>query len=263
MRLSVDGPNDELRTLASAFNGMLDRLEQAFTQQSQFVADAAHELRTPLATLRTTLDVYGAQENIPPEDYEAYIKTSRRQLARLERLAADLLFLAQGGQEQTCEEIVLGPLLDELVDQFQELAKQQRVHLLPAMGETGAVVVADSQHLTRVFNNLIENGLLYNRSGGLLEINIVVREAWAVTTITDTGIGIAEADLPHIFDRFYRAERSRSRHQGGAGLGLALVADLLHRNGGRIEVTSRPGIGSAFIVYLPCLATQDPNTEAQ
>jgi signal transduction histidine kinase len=143
-----------------------------------------------------------------------------------------------------------GALLEEVIGELQPIAATQGV-TLHLLNETDLVVPGDEGLLSRVFYNLIENGINYTPTGGSVTIAVTRREQWAVITVTDTGIGIAAADLPHIFERFYRVEASRSRHCGGAGLGLSIVSALVRQHHGKIEVESAPGQGSTFTVLLP------------
>lgn len=249
-RLVLAGPEDELKELADAFNAMLDRLEGAFAQQSRFVADAAHELRTPLATLRTNLEVISTNPDVTLEDYREMVITLERALMRLERLVAGLLVLAQGEKEVIKEELVLGPLLEEVLLALTPLADERRV-TLRLKGKPEVPVYGDGPLLARAFANLVENGIRYNRPDGEVVVTISDDDDWAVVTIADTGIGIPAEEQVHIFDRFYRVDRSRTWHHGGAGLGLSIAAHVVQQHGGQIQVESTPGLGSTFTVRLP------------
>lgn len=249
-RIDLEGPSDEIKALADAFNAMLGRLERAFEQKSRFVADAAHELRTPLATLRTNLEVVRAAPDVTLEDYREVGGALERALTRLEQLVADLLLLAQDETDMAMEEMVLGPLLEDVLLDLKPLAEEHQVSL-DLSGETEIFVYGDGPLLASAFSNLIENGIRYNHPGGEVMINLRREGEWAVITVADTGIGISEEDQAHIFDRFYRADRSRSRHRGGAGLGLSIVAHVVQQHGGRVHLESTPGVGSTFTVRLP------------
>lgn len=251
-RLALNGPPDELKQLADAFNFMLDRLEHAFVQQSRFVADAAHELRTPLAILRANVEMALESANATLDDYREMNAALERALTRLERVVADLLLLAQAEEEivRTREEVSLEPLLEEVLLDLKPLADERQV-TLRLTGETETVVHGNALLLARAFSNLIENGIRYNHPGGKVVITTYNDNACAIVTVADTGSGIAPEDQPHIFDRFYRVERSRSRHLGGAGLGLSIVAHIVQLHGGQVQVESIPGVGSTFTVRLP------------
>ncbi len=249
-RLALDGPSDEVKELADAFDNTLERLERAFEQQGRFVADAAHELRTPLATLRTNLEVIQQDPNATLSDYREMSATLNRTLDRLERLAEDLLLLARGEKELPKEQVNLEVLLTEVVQELKPLAQSNQVSLdLKIAGEV--IISADAQLLARTVSNLIENGIRYNRPGGSVTTTVQLQENGVVVQIQDTGIGIPANELPHIFERFYRVDRSRARHRGGSGLGLAITTHIVQLHGGRIRVESTPGVGSTFTIWLP------------
>jgi heavy metal sensor kinase len=249
-RLALDGPQDEIKELADAFDTMLGRLERTFELQGRFVADVAHELRTPLATLRTNLEVVSNDEYATLDDYRTMVATQERALVRLERLIADLLILATGEKPLSQHEVTLGSLIEEVFSDLKHVADERHVALY-LVNDTEVVVRGDESLLARTFSNLIENAIHYNRSGGRVAVNIHCKDSWAVIAVADTGVGIAPESLPHVFDRFYRIDGSRSRHKGGAGLGLSIVATIVQRHGGHVQVESLPGIGSVFTVLLP------------
>jgi len=249
-RLALEGPPDEVKALADAFDDMLERLERAFAQQSRFVADAAHELRTPLATLRTNLEVIYQDQNASLEDYREMAKVLDRILDRMERLMENLLLLAGGEAEVQREVTNLGVVLTEAVDEMQPLAQAHNVTLeLEVTDEL--VVLADPLLLARAVGNLIENGIRYNRPGGSVAVTAYREASGIEIQIKDTGIGISSDELPHIFERFYRVDRSRNRHRGGAGLGLSITAHIVQLHAGHIRVESALGVGSTFTIWLP------------
>lgn len=249
-RLALDGPPDEVKELADAFDHMLERLEQAFEQQSRFVADAAHELRTPLATLRANLEVIRENPNATLSDYHEMTQVLNRTLSRMERLVEDLLLLAKGEKDIQRERVNVEVVLSEAVDEMSPLAQAHRIGL--SLEVTGELVVrADAPLLIRAVANLIENGIRYNHPGGSVTVAAYREDGEIVVRVMDTGIGIPPEDLPHIFERFYRVDRSRSRHRGGAGLGLSITARIAELHGGRIDVESTPGLGSTFTIRLP------------
>ncbi len=249
-RLALDGPNDEVKELADTFDAMLSRLERTFAQQNRFVADVAHELRTPLASLRINLEVVATDENTTLDDYRQMVATQERALTRLEHLIADLLLLASDEALLSRHEIALGPLLEETLGMLKPIADAAQV-TLRRTNETDIVVHGNEQLLARAFSNLIENGIYYNHPGGEVVVQSDHKENWVIVTVSDTGIGISEEQRAYIFDRFYRVDKSRSRHKGGAGLGLAIVETTIQRHGGSVHVTSTPGEGSIFTVLLP------------
>jgi heavy metal sensor kinase len=250
MRLDVEGAEDELNQLACAFNAMLDRLKGVFEQQGRFVADAAHELRTPLATLHASLDVVRADPNATIEDYRSMSATLKRALIRLQQLVDDLLILAT--EEPTFQKVAIAvaPMLEDVLHDLKPLANERSV-ILRLTGEEDLMVEGESSLLARVFYNLIENGIRYNRQGGEVTVNICGEDKWTVVTVADTGSGIPREEQSLIFDRFYRGDASRSRNGSGTGLGLSIARHIVELHGGELEVQSVVGIGSRFIVKLP------------
>jgi len=249
-RLALDGPKDEVKELADTFDAMLERLERTFDVQNRFVADVAHELRTPLASLRTNLEVVSADPTATLDDYQSMIGTQERALTRLERLIADLLILATTEQPLHPDEVDLDPLVEEVISDLQPIAKARQV-TLRLMNEAEVVVPGNGQLLERIFYNLVENGICYNRPEGEVAITIGSKDGWTIVTVADTGIGIEAEQQQHIFERFYRVDASRARHKGGAGLGLSIVYAIVQQHGGQVQVESTPGVGSIFTVLLP------------
>jgi len=249
-RLAIAGPNDELKKLADAFDAMLDRLQQAFEQQSNFAADAAHELRTPLSTLRTNLEVIQSDPEATIDDYREMAEAFERSLPRLEKLVEDLLLLAQGETGINFEEVALGDLVEELLSELTPLAQEKNV-LLQFTGESEVIIRCDIALLRRAISNMIENGIYYNRPGGNVRIVLEQREKWVYLCIVDTGVGIPPENLDLIFNRFYRGDSSRSCRKGGAGLGLSIAAHIIQLHGGQIQVESKPGFESTFTISLP------------
>lgn len=249
-RVSLPGPADEIKQLADEFDAMLNRLDQAFRQQSRFVADAAHELRTPLAVMRTNIEIVQMDQQATLADYQETVTVLEEMLDRLEQLVNSLLLLARQEYEMVEDDVLLLSLLEELVATLTPLAEQQQVTLRLA-GDGEPVVRGDGILLARAFSNLIENGIRYNRPGGLVEIAVSEASNQAVVAIADNGLGIPADQQAHVFDRFYRLDLSRSRQQGGAGLGLSIVAHIVQLHNGRITLQSSPGTGSTFTLYLP------------
>src|ERR1019366_1635285 len=252
-RLALEGPEDEVKELADTFDDMLERLEQNFTRQSRFVADVAHELRTPLASLRTSMEVVTTDEDATLADYREMSATQERALTRLECLVSDLLLLAKSEQPIIRNEVALTPLIEEVCTDLEHEAARNQITLRPE-NDSELLVDGNSPLLTRVFNNLVANAIYYNRPGGKVEVSIEQKDTWAIVRIADTGIGIDPEQQPYIFDRFYRVDCSRARHKGGAGLGLSIVSAIVHQHKGSVQVESTPDTGSTFTVLLPLSA---------
>jgi len=253
-RVPLDGPPDQVKDLAEAFNHALERLEQAFEMQGRFVADASHEMRTPLATMRTNLEVIQQDPNATLPDYKEMSVTLIRTVDRLERLSNDLLLLARGELEVHKAPVNMGALLTEVVQNLMPFANENHV-IVNMKVQEGAVVLADERLLGIAFGNLIDNGIRYNRSGGSVEITVFGVDNGLTVQIQDTGEGIPSEELPRIFDRFYRVEKSRTRYRGGAGLGLAICEHIVKLHGGHIKASSTVGEGSIFIIWLPSIAS--------
>ncbi len=249
-RLALDGPKDEVKELADTFDAMLGRLQQTFNQQSRFVGDVAHELRTPLASLRTNLEVVTTDDNATLDDYREMADAQERALNRLESVVADLLILAKSEQPIAHTAVSLNSLIEEVISDLEQRASERGV-TIRLINATEIVIPGNETLLARVFSNLIENGINYNLSGGEVLVMLDSKECLAVVNISDTGIGMSPETQPHIFDRFYRADSSRSRHTGGAGLGLSLVTAIVQQHGGQVGVVSVPDMGSTFTVLLP------------
>jgi two-component system OmpR family sensor kinase len=243
-------PNDEVGQLVTAFNQTLSRLENLFSTQRRFIADVGHELRTPLTVIKGNV---GLMRKIKEFDEES-LGTIEDEVDRLTRMVGDLLLLAQAesGKIPLAHELVeLDTLLLEVLNQMQVLA-HDRVTL--NLGNIDQVLVCgDRDRLKQVVVNLVGNAINYTPKGGEIVVGLGKVSDQAQLTVTDNGPGIAADDLPHIFERFYRSEKSRTRQKDGKGFGLGLsIAYWIVRNhGGRIEVNSNIGRGTTFCVWLP------------
>lgn len=248
-RLQLRRPPREVDRLARTFDAMLDRLHEAFAAQRRFVADAAHELRTPLMTIRGRGDVLLLDPAFDGPAREGLL-LMRDEAARMGRLVTNLLLLARGeeGRALDRQPVELDVLLLEVAQHAHALAHGVTV----AIGhEDQAVVCGDADLLKQLVLNLVDNALTYTPAGGRVELSLFVVAGWARLAVRDTGPGLAADDLAHIFERFYRVDRARSRHSGGAGLGLAIALWIAEAHGGRIEVESVLGRGSTFTLMVP------------
>jgi signal transduction histidine kinase len=242
---------DEIGDLAHAFNSMADGLAQLEELRRQMVTDVAHELRTPLSNIRGYLEA--VQDGVVEPD-RGVIDSIHEEAMLLHRLIEDLqeLSLAEAGQLRlerkpaTCADIV-----DGAVEAAGPQAAAHDLTLTVDVPQDLPLVDADPQRIGQVLRNLLRNAITHTPRGGEISITAHTEGEWAVVSVQDTGAGIAGEDLPHIFDRFYRADRSRSRATGGAGLGLAIVRQLVEAHGGRIEVESEVGEGTRFTFTLP------------
>ena len=249
-RLIPSGKGHEIDRMASEINKTLDRLEQAFRSQEQFVLDAAHELRTPLSTLHAQVEILQAKQNKGEGVPEAILSAQGKNLVRMEAIVEDLLLLAKGKQQFPEECVDLSQLIGEICLDLQWLAEKHEVKLMYEAEEI-QVIQANPMMIDRLIRNLIVNAIQYNKPKGVVKINLKPKPEALFLSIQDSGIGIAQEDLPHIFDRFYRVDPSRSRLSGGTGLGLAIVRHIAELYKAEITVESEVAKGSCFIVSFP------------
>ena len=242
----------ELAGIARSFNGMLDRLHHVFESQKRLVADASHELKTPLAVIRTQCDVTLQKERSPAEYGEA-LSTIRSETRSITRLVNDLLSLAKLDAGLVVAKgfapVRVRDLADHAVRLTAPLASRQEVRVTVAVDDTLQVHGVRSS-LEEAVLNLVENAVRYNRPGGEVRLTVAPYESGQIAIeVHDTGIGISAADRERIFERFYRAAAVRSRD--GSGLGLSIVKAIIETHGGRVLVASDPGVGSNFTILLP------------
>ena len=249
----VESP-DEIGELAATFNAMLGRIERAFDEVRQFSSDAAHELKTPLTALRGEMEVALRKEREPAE-YRAVLASGLEEAAKLERIVDDLLLLARtdaSGRTLLNEPVALDEVVLEAHEETRKLAERMGISLvLNKLDEVG--IRGNALLLRRLLVNLIDNGIKYNRPGGNVSVTLGLEGKGneARLVVEDTGIGIPAEALPHLFDRFYRVDKARSRDVGGTGLGLAIVKRVAEAHGGTVTAESKPGKGSKFTVVLP------------
>jgi two-component system OmpR family sensor kinase len=248
--------NNEMGRLVTAFNDTLERLEHLFISQQRFLADVSHELRTPLTVIKGNVALMRRMKEMDKESLD----NIEDEADRLTRLVGDLLLEAQaesGKLPLHFAKIELDTLLLEVFKEMRILARD-RVHLkLPEIDQI--VINGDRDRLKQVLINLIANAINYTPSGGDVVLSLGIVGDNARLIVRDTGLGIPPEDLPHLFERFYRAEKSRSRSKiGGFGLGLSIAYWIVNHHGGQIEVDSAEGKGTTFCIYLPLL--KDPST---
>ena len=251
-RVEVANRDDELGQLAATVNDMLERLERSFEEMRRFTADAAHELRTPLAVIRNESEVALRQPR-SGEEYGRALENVLEETIRLSRMADELLFLCRqdaGLNPPASEPVELGRLLEDVVGNMRLVAQETGVTLTLEAG-VGCTVFGDGRQFRRVFYNVIDNALKYTPVGGQVRVACRQDGDFVIVTIADTGVGIPEDHLPRIFDRFYRVDSARTGGEGGAGLGLSICRSILRVIGGTITVTSGEGRGSEFLVRLP------------
>ncbi len=249
-RVPVPATQDELQRLTVTINELLGRLENLFMAQRRLIADVSHELRTPLAAMQGNLEVLTRGAHRDPELLNESLTDMRQETARLIRMVNDLLLLAQSdaGVEIRCAPVELDTLLLEVHRELRPLANGV---LLLIGAEDIVTIMGDRDRIKQALLNLGINALQHTPPGGRVTLGLEQDSGFASISVQDTGKGIAPEDLPHIFERFYRADRSRSRSGGGAGLGLAIVKRVVEAHGGHVTVESAPGSGSTFTIWLP------------
>lgn len=258
-RVPVAG-RDELARLGAAFNAMAEQLDQLETSRRRFIADAAHELRTPLAGLRALVEPLLSGAITAPAQQADFLREIGSEVERLSALAEDLLTLSEMEADRPLNlgPVEAGALLARVADRLGPLARSRGVHLsircAPAM-----TLRVDGLKLERALDNLLHNAIEHAPEGSLVKVDAQRTPGGLRLAVQDQGPGIPPADLPHLFDRFYRADQARARRpRGGAGLGLAIVREIIQRHGGRVSAESTPGAGATFIVELPPATFTDP-----
>jgi heavy metal sensor kinase len=246
---------DELDHLVETLNAMLARLDDAFAQMRRYAADAAHELRTPLAVLKGGIEV-ALRAPRPAEEYRRVLGSSLEEVERLIRLAEDLLLLSRisadigSGVPATHQRVELEPVVLDVLDAGIQLAHGTGVIL--RLGDCApAVVVGDAADLRRALLNLVENAVKYTTPGGRVELAQAVADGWVSIGVQDTGPGIDPADADRIFQPFVRLDGARAGATGGSGLGLSIARSIVLAHGGRLTLESAPGTGSRFLIRLP------------
>jgi len=251
-RLAYQGAMDEVGSLAMTFDQMLERLQSAFERERRFTGDAAHELRTPLTVLKGQIEVTLNRRRGPAE-YEKKLQELSLQVERLIRLSNGLLFLSRSDQHQFSFEpavINLCELLEVLIEQIRPLAHEKEVKVTTKIAEELSVY-GDSDHLISLFMNLFENALKYTPAGGEITVTAMKEFDESQVVIHNSGPGIPQEHLQHLFERFYRVDADRSSQTGGSGLGLAIAHEIVNMHGGEIEAQSGPEQGVTVSVRLP------------
>ncbi len=259
-RVPVRG-KDELAALSETFNAMAARLEAAESRQKELdalrrdlVAWAGHDLQTPLASVRAIVEALADGMVEDEETRQRYLRTAQRDIQNLSDLISDLFEMSQidaGGLKLDLSPASLSDLLSDTLESFSALAARQRVTLEVSLGSGVDPVTMDVQRIARVLNNLVGNALRYTPEGGTVSVLAGQADGRVTVSVSDTGEGIPAADVPKIFERFYRGEKSRNRSTGGAGLGLAIARGIVEAHGGQIGVESELGRGTRFFFHLP------------
>jgi len=250
------GGNDELTILANEFNDLTQRLQTSEQKRSRFVSDASHELKTPLASIKLLSDSI-LQYDMDLDTVREFVGDIGDEAERLNRMTAKLLSLtkAEGLPNEESEIIFMAPTIHRVSRMLRPNARQSGITFLLELEEDSPVLITEDDLYQIVFN-LIENGIKYNQPGGSLTVHLRRDEENAILEVRDTGMGIPEDAIDHVFERFYRVDKARSRATGGSGLGLAIVRTIVNRNRGEISVSSTLGQGTVFTVTFPAFDTE-------
>jgi signal transduction histidine kinase len=250
-RLNISGSKDELKDLAITFNEMLDRLQDSYEIQNRFVSDASHELRTPIAVIQgyaNLLDRWGKEDKAVLDESVTAIKSEAE---NMKNLIEQLLFLARSDkntQKIEMSEFQVQEIIDEVIKETKMI---DSTHNIINEKNEQLKIVADKNLLKQALRIFIDNSIKYTPEGGNIKLNSYSKGRSLVIEIDDTGIGISKEDLPHIFDRFYRADKSRTKESGGTGLGLSIAKWIILKHKGSVEVQSRPHYGTKICLRIP------------
>ena len=250
------GGHDELSFLGDEFNDLTERLQTSEQKRSRFVSDASHELKTPLASIKLLTDSI-LQNDMDMETVREFVGDIGNEADRLTRTTGKLLSLTKvdGQVSEDCEIIKMAPTVERVIRMLSGIAQQNSITIEADLAEDSPVLILEDD-LYQIAFNLIENGIKYNISGGKLTVHLLREEDNAILRVSDTGMGIPEDALSHIFERFYRVDKARSRATGGSGLGLAIVRAIVQRNRGEITVDTEVGKGTVFTVTFPVFETE-------
>ena len=251
------GGNDELTILGNEFNDLVARLQLSENKRRQFVSDASHELKTPLASIKLLTDSI-LQNDMDTEMIHEFVTDIGNEADRLNRMSMKLLSLSKIDSqiESDCEIINIAPTARKVIRMLSAIAQEHSIQISHQLVENCPILIQEDD-LYQIIFNLVENGIKYNRPGGTLTVLLVRKEDDAILKVSDCGVGIPEESLPYIFERFYRVDKARARKSGGSGLGLAIVRSMVERNRGDISVESTLGTGTTFTVTFPIFDTEE------
>lgn len=260
--IEIEGGGEEIQELVKSFNQMTEQLDEAFAMQRRFSASAAHELRTPIAVLRTKLDVFKKKKR-EQHEYDELVTTMETYIDRLSSIITDLLEFAETSELGEVEDVSLDSVIKTVVDDLESVAQNNMINMQideQSMTQSEAqtfIVKGNTNLLYRALYNLVENAIRYNNEEGSVNITLETRGQEGVIIIADTGVGIAPEQRELVFEPFYRVNKSRSREFGGAGIGLSLVKTILKRHGASITVSENNPQGSVFTIRIPLVDAVD------
>lgn len=253
----IMGGRDELTVLGEEFNDLTDKLQTSENKRRQFVSDASHELKTPLASIKLLTDSI-LQNDMDPQTVREFVEDIGNEADRLNRMTQKLLSLTriEGQADGDCEIMYMAPTVERVIRMLSGIAEENRITIETDLQQDSPILILEDD-LYQITFNLVENGIKYNAPGGKLTIKLLRQEENAILQVRDTGMGIPEDALSHIFERFYRVDKARSRKSGGSGLGLAIVRSMVERNNGQITAESKVGEGSVFTVCFPAFDPEE------
>lgn len=260
--IEIEGGGEEIQELVKSFYQMTEQLDEAFAMQRRFSVSAAHELRTPIAVLRTKLDVFKKKKR-EQREYDELVDTMETYIDRLSSIITDLLEFAETSELGEVEDVSLDSVIKTVVDDLESVAQNNMINMQidvqpKAQSEAQTFIVKGNTNLLyRALYNLVENAIRYNNEEGSVNITLETRGQEGVITIADTGVGIAPEQRELVFEPFYRVNKSRSREFGGAGIGLSLVKTILKRHGASITVSENNPQGSVFTIRIPLVDSID------
>lgn len=257
------GGHDELTVLGDEFNDLTDRLQVSEQKRRQFVSDASHELKTPLASIKLLSDSI-LQNDMDLDTVRDFVSDIGNEADRLNRMSQKLLSLTriESQADGECEIVSMGATAERAVHMLHGIAEKSGIRIALNILDTCPVLALEDD-LYQIIFNLVENGVKYNVPGGHLAVSVYRNGEYGEISVADTGVGIPEDALAHVFERFYRVDKARSRKTGGSGLGLSIVRSLVERNQGEIHVESTVGVGSTFRVTFPIFDADDTEEAAQ
>ena len=240
---------DELTMFANSFNTMLNRLDKAFESQKRFSVDASHELKTPLTVLKTNLDVLNLIENPSEEDYKYTVSIFKKQTERMIDLVDSLFLTAFQKEYDLNDTIIIDNIISNVIHDLEEKITEKNISI--SVTKSNIITKGNSIMLTHAISNVVQNAVKYNKLNGSISVTFKKGETDYKIKISDTGIGVPKNKVNDIFEPFFRVDESRSRKVSGAGLGLAITKEVIHRHGGEITYSSNIYGGSNFVITLP------------
>ena len=251
------GGNDELTVLGNEFNDLVERLQISEQKRRNFVSDASHELKTPLASIKLLSDSI-LQNDMDSETVKEFVGDIGNEADRLNRMTQKLLSLTriESQEDSDCEIVYIGPTVDRVIRMLTGIAEKNQITIHTNIVQDSPILIIEDD-LYQIIFNLVENGIKYNVPGGSLTVILDRQDENAVVHVQDTGVGIPQESVGHVFERFYRVDKARSRKSGGSGLGLSIVRNMVERNSGKITVESTVGEGSIFTLSFPVFDTED------